>query len=68
MNLTHSNRSATIHQFPRGGRLSRTRSMSLTPVAAVAPVAPHIAEGGWYHEDAIREEAEAASRNPNKRN
>jgi len=51
--------SATIYQFPVGGRAGRARgSLDKAPGADSLPTITY--GGSWYHDDAIREAAEAA--------
>ncbi|MBS0535518.1 MAG: DUF2735 domain-containing protein [Proteobacteria bacterium] len=51
---------ATIYQFPVGGRAGLTRHAGYEKPDAL----PTIAYGGsWYHDEAIREAAEQARKN-----
>ena len=50
---------ATIYQFPAGGRAGIARRAAFD-----APDAPAISDcGSWYHDEAIREAAEQARKN-----
>ncbi len=49
--------SATIHQFPRGGRAG-LREQRLGTAAVYQPASLRVAaalDGSWYHEEAIKE-------------
>ena len=51
---------ATIYQFPVGGRAGLTRRVAYEKPDAL----PTISYGGsWYHDEAIREAAEQARKN-----
>lgn len=45
---------ATILQFPAGGRSAKTFAREAAKIAA-APNQPVIYEGAWYHAEAIEE-------------
>ena len=63
MNRSTEQGSATIYQFPVGGR-SRAGIKSSDTNAAVAVSAPRISFGGsWYHEEAVQE-AQASRKLP----
>jgi hypothetical protein len=53
--------SAKIYQFPAGGRSGSARRELVPPTAdQLPPKEGAVASGsGWYHEEAIREEARA---------
>ncbi|HEX2841831.1 DUF2735 domain-containing protein [Hyphomicrobium sp.] len=55
--------SAKIYQFPIGGRagfaIQRETAASVSTFKP-APVAAAVACGSWYHDEAIRQEAEQA--------
>lgn len=56
MTNSHRAQSATILQFPVGGRAGfLARREPLAP----APQAPVVDVNGWYHEEAIREAEQA---------
>ena len=52
MTKNHNGESATIIQFPAGGRSGLLAKRELTPPVQQRPV---VDTGSWYHDEAIRE-------------
>ncbi len=56
MHLTQDRPSATVYEFPRGGRAGVARREAMRNVANVSQQqAAQISYDGWYHEEAVRE-------------
>ena len=61
MNTNLPRESATIYQFPAGGRAGLTRRAAFDRAPETLPTISY--GGSWYHDEAIREAAEKARKN-----
>ena len=66
MNTNFNQRSATIYQFPAGGRaaLGKARPEEMKDAANAGPanLSETVYSGSWYHEAAIEEARQARER------
>ena len=62
MTTSHAQASATIYEFPKRGRFAVTAQRD--EVTAADYLSPRVAYGsGWYHDEAIEDDAERSRRN-----